>query len=511
MSATASSETLALRARLIAVLSACRPDPLPTSEICRRAGFTKFDQHSVVSPQLRRLARGGIVVRSAASRGHEASWQLNTQCDPRTVLLDQRQKARQQVRPHSPRRAPVSEKQARAWESAYKALQEFITEHGHLPERGYLTAQGRNLRSWIDNQQTAHNQGCLYPERAQRLEELDCWTWSKSHDQAWDTAFEAVRQYETQHGRPPGRGDIGADGRDLHSWMENQQAAYKRDRLRPDRAQRLQELHWWRWAKAPAEVWDEAFQALQAYVATHGQLPPPTYVTAEALELGRWVKNQSANRGRRRLSRELADRLEQIDVWTWTHSSSLAGANSDRALRAATTGAHRIAELGDLAAYNLPYHLQATAEMRRDHPELSLSDLASLLGVTKDVCSSRLRRFWQHLGHTPRPARRNRRQDGSVITKPLTAPQRELLGQLVDRGDPQEKWLRPMDLARGATAQCSSHLAGLELRGLVESQTYTTGVRQSRRYRLTPSGHALGAELIAGRDPLESQQPEQNK
>lgn len=510
MSATASSETLALRARLIAVLSASRPDPLPTSEICRRAGFTKFDQHSIVSPQLRRLARGGIVIRSAASRGHEASWQLNMQCDPRTVLLNQRQKARQRAQSRPSRRAPVSEKQARAWVSAYKALQEFITEHGHLPERGYLTAEGRNLRSWIDNQQTAYHQGCLYPERARRLEELDCWTWSKSHDQAWDSAFEAVRQYEAKHGRPPGRGYVGADGRDLHSWMENQQAAYKRDRLRPDRAQRLQELHWWRWAKAPAEVWEEAFQALQTYVAAHGQLPPPIYVTAEGMELGRWVKNQSTNHSRGRLSRELADRLEQIDVWTWVPSASLAEANSDRARRAATTDAHRIAELGDLAAYNLPGHLQATAELRRDHPELSLSAVASLLGVSKDVCSSRLRRFWQHLGHAPRPARRNRRQDGSVSTRPLTAPQRELLGQLVDRSDSQEKWLRPMELARGDAARCRSLLAGLEIRRLVESQTYTTGVRQSRRYRLTPSGHALGVELVAGRGPLESQQPEQD-
>ncbi|WP_457181063.1 Helicase associated domain protein [Mycobacteroides abscessus] len=434
MSATASAQTLALRARVIAVLSACRPDPLPTSEICRRAGFTKFEQHSMVSPQLRRLARSGIVVRSDSGRGHEATWQLNMESDPRTVLLDQRQ----QARPRQPRYAPVREKQARAWESAYEALREFIAAHGHLPERGFLAADGRNLRSWIDNQQTAYNQGCMYPARARRLEELDCWTWSKSHDQAWDSAFEAVRQYEAQHGRPPGRGYVGADGRDLHSWMENQRGAYKRGRLRPDRARRLAELHWWRWAKAAGEVWEEAFQALQAYITAHGQLPPHTYTTAEGLELGRWVKKQIANHSQKRLSPENADRLEQIDVWTWTHSASLAEANNDRALRAATADAHRIAELGDLAAYNLPTHLQATAEMRREDPDLSLSALAILLGVSKDVCSSRLRRFWQQTGHTPRPARRNRRQDGSVSTKPPTNAQRKLLTQLVDRVSPKE-------------------------------------------------------------------------
>lgn len=385
--------TITLRANLIAVLESAGTDPLPTSEICRRAGFSKLEQHGVVSPQLRRLARAGIVIRSAASRGFEATWRLNLDRDPATILLDTRQLAR------SPRalRAPVRATQSQAWLSAYEAVCQYVAEHGCLPDRGYRTAAGRNLRRWIENQQTAFEQGRLHPERARLLGEIDCWVWTKAHDQAWDSAYEALKEYVSEHGRLPRRGDVSPGGRDLHKWVQNQQTAHKRDRLRIGRARRLEQLDCWRWAKSHVE-WEESFEALQTYVAAHGQLPPPTYVTEEGIHLGRWVKSQRANYHRRRLSKDRIARLEQLDVWTWHSDISSSEANGARALRAATTEAAKIADMGDLARFNLPAHLQVTAEMRRDHPDLSLAAVAGLLGVSKDVCTGRLRRFWQNVG-----------------------------------------------------------------------------------------------------------------
>ncbi|SLI01035.1 Uncharacterised protein [Mycobacteroides abscessus subsp. abscessus] len=56
--------TVDIRARVLTALRAAHGRELTTSEICVRAGFTNFEHHAYVSPQLRALAKLGVIIRS---------------------------------------------------------------------------------------------------------------------------------------------------------------------------------------------------------------------------------------------------------------------------------------------------------------------------------------------------------------------------------------------------------------------------------------------------------------
>jgi hypothetical protein len=70
-------ETIALRKRLLAVLRRIDGDGISTPELCHLAGFNNFELHAYVLPQLRALARVGVVTRTAGSPGAAAYWRLN--------------------------------------------------------------------------------------------------------------------------------------------------------------------------------------------------------------------------------------------------------------------------------------------------------------------------------------------------------------------------------------------------------------------------------------------------
>lgn len=82
-------ETIAIRARLLAVLAAANEEQLTTAEISARAGFTNFEHHAYVTPQLRALAKVGVIIRSPLVPGAAASWRINA-TDQRADALNAR-------------------------------------------------------------------------------------------------------------------------------------------------------------------------------------------------------------------------------------------------------------------------------------------------------------------------------------------------------------------------------------------------------------------------------------
>lgn len=83
------------------------------------------------------------------------------------------------------------------------------------------------------------------------------------------------------------------------------------------------------------------------------------------------------------------------------YSGALAATNAERARAAAAADCGRIAALGDLSDYGLAAPLVQAAQVRRDHPDLTFSQAAALLGISKDAFAGRLRRFWKAIDATP--------------------------------------------------------------------------------------------------------------
>lgn len=318
-------DPVTLRSRLLDVLTRAGTEPLSTSEICRRAGFSKFEQHSVVTPQLRRFARRGLINRSATGRGQEAAWHLDVDATAAYfATLSATSKDKAAGSPWKPR-SRVPSKHNEQWDAGFEALKHYLDEYGQLPAASYVTAEGFRLGAWVQRQ----------------------------------------------------RGN------------------YSREQLRSDRVQRLQELDIWRWSNRDA-AWESSFEALKAFISAHGRLPTSSGVTTSGYYIGGWAQHQRTKYAKGQLDQQYVDRLEQLEIWTWTVAGGAVKANSERARLVATAQAARIAQLGDLNDYAIPAHLREAAEARRDHPGQNLTYIAGLLGVSKDVYSSRIRRFWQH-------------------------------------------------------------------------------------------------------------------
>lgn len=83
---TVRAETVALRTRLIDTLERAG-GPLSTPELCNRAGFNNFEHHAYVLPQLRALARVGVLTRIPGEPGGALSWRLND-ADQDDAVLD---------------------------------------------------------------------------------------------------------------------------------------------------------------------------------------------------------------------------------------------------------------------------------------------------------------------------------------------------------------------------------------------------------------------------------------
>ena len=73
----------------------------------------------------------------------------------------------------------------------------------------------------------------------------------------------------------------------------------------------------WSWDPL-TEQWEEVFEQLQSYVEKHGKARVPyNYVTADGLNLGRWINTQRQNQSKNLLSLDRIERLEALPGWSW--------------------------------------------------------------------------------------------------------------------------------------------------------------------------------------------------
>lgn len=91
-------------------------------------------------------------------------------------------------------------------------------------------------------------------------------------------------------------------------------------------------------------------------------------------------------------------RRRQAATGTQAAPAAFAACNASRASTAAAAQTERLQGVGDLSQYNLPPDSVAVVQFRQDHPDLTLTQSAAQLGITKDSFSGRLRRALDVIG-----------------------------------------------------------------------------------------------------------------
>ncbi|CDM77196.1 DEAD/DEAH box helicase [Mycobacterium marinum] len=132
----------------------------------------------------------------------------------------------------------------------------------------------------------------------------------------WEFWFGLLQRYTECNGHSRVPQSLVIDGFPLGKWVNKQRAQYILRTLRADREQRLQGLPGWTW-EPKAELWDNGFDALLAYVALHGHARVPQSFNSDGYPLGRWVSKQRARHAEGSLDADRESRLEAIPGWTW--------------------------------------------------------------------------------------------------------------------------------------------------------------------------------------------------
>ena len=201
------------------------------------------------------------------------------------------------------------------WEQGFSELTTFKSEHKHcLVQRGYKTASGYQLGSWVSTQRAAYNKDQVTPERLQRLDELG-FVWGQQSE-VWEQGFSAIAVYKDGYKDClVVQGYKTASGYDLGRWVSNQRALFNKDKLTPERIQRLDDLGFvW---DVLTEQWERGFSELTIFknsnnaCRVYAQDKTPT-----GFALGVWVSTQRTAYKKGQLTPERIQRLEALGfIW----------------------------------------------------------------------------------------------------------------------------------------------------------------------------------------------------
>ena len=206
------------------------------------------------------------------------------------------------------------------WEEGFALLREYVKENGDARVPGsYKTVNGFALGGWVVHQRSNYREGKLEADRRRRLEDLHpTWSWDPFTDM-WEEGFEHLRAYidENGHTRVP-VSYRAADGYPLGTWVANQRAFCRNDKLDADRQKRLASVHpTWTW-NARAVMWEEGFDHLCTYIQEFGDACPPYAYVVDNYPLGVWVATQRTLFKKGKVSEDRVERLRKLPGWAWS-------------------------------------------------------------------------------------------------------------------------------------------------------------------------------------------------
>jgi superfamily II DNA or RNA helicase len=217
-----------------------------------------------------------------------------------------------------------------SWETAFGFLHQFAARNGHarVPQNYVCDVTSYRLGNWVAAQRRAYRCGTLSAHRAARLAELPGWVWAcrRTKERAhWEAGFVALQRHIEAHGTAQAPTKfVDTDGFRLGRWISAQRTAHTAGKLDADRAEKLEALPGWSWAKSWPSRWDEGFDHLEKYFAHNGTARvPASYVDSEGFRLGTWVVTQrrayisGQNGPIGQLTRPRIHQLEALPGWTW--------------------------------------------------------------------------------------------------------------------------------------------------------------------------------------------------
>lgn len=207
------------------------------------------------------------------------------------------------------------------WMKYYHELETYMREHGNP----HVTRSHANtkLASWVWIQRQ-RRKGTYKPNgkdfdlmTAEQISLLDKlgFRWD-ANEEKWAEQFDQLKRFKEQHGHC----EVGlvADGDDdLLGWVSLQRSKHAHGKLESDRKQKLDSIGFSWNGEITDRRWDEMYEELKTYFATHGDSDVP-FRSKEDRKLAAWVGQQRQRRKKGLITDEQVRLLDELK-FTWQH------------------------------------------------------------------------------------------------------------------------------------------------------------------------------------------------
>lgn len=207
------------------------------------------------------------------------------------------------------------------WDTQYKLLVEYHRNHGHsdVPQRHKINDTA--LGSWVSKQRRFGKNGKLALERVAQLDQID-FDWESNIeklDRHWNEMLCKLKKYKLENGNtivPHYYKD-----RELGNWVIRQRGWYKKDLLRQDRIEKLDEVGFVWMILDRGEIdtsryedqWTEKYEQLKIFREEHGHFSVPASLYRP---LNNWMSTQRAVYARGEMRKNRTRLLNDINfVW----------------------------------------------------------------------------------------------------------------------------------------------------------------------------------------------------
>jgi hypothetical protein len=215
------------------------------------------------------------------------------------------------------------------WEKSFEDLKVFVRINSRFPNSRYKGENENILFVWCTNQRRAFNGDKNYEmtdERKNKLESLLGWDWGykRNTPKNWDETFNKLKLFIKTCNKFPTSKKIKNEEKYLTSWIENQKYLKRRNKLSPEKIQKLDTLNNWDWGSKEitqsftgTEKWASSFNKMKTFIEKNKRYPNRKKINNDDQYLVNWYERQRYNYKNNKLNDNQINKLNSLPNWNW--------------------------------------------------------------------------------------------------------------------------------------------------------------------------------------------------
>lgn len=157
------------------------------------------------------------------------------------------------------------------WHRMFGQLGEFVDQEQRLPVYQVGGDDPRDLSKWCETQRAKFKKGQLGLDKAERLEEIDCWSWI--YDRRWLRTYGKVAAFVQENGRLPKHRQNDLDEKQLAQWCRMVRTRHEKWLTKKQKAQ-VEGYPGWVWGTNTPQLSNmEKIKELKKFVRDNGRIP----------------------------------------------------------------------------------------------------------------------------------------------------------------------------------------------------------------------------------------------